>query len=542
MSKIKFVFGSLFSLSGLLTLLACLPVIALLWTALQGNSEIWEHLIQYVIGPTLLETSLLLLGVGILTILIGTGSAWIVTAYQFRGRAFLDWALLLPLAVPTYIIAYSYIDILHPIGPVQSLLREGLGLDMQQLWFPNIRSVGGGILLLSFVLYPYVYLSTRAMFLMQSASLIDVARSLGLKPDQVFLRVAIPLARPAIAVGTSLVLMETINDIGATEFLGIKTLTLSIYSTWINQADLASATQIAIFMLIIITLLVVVERLGRRRQRYMNSAQRSRLMPAQTVAGVKALSLFVMGLIPIAIGFLVPFSHLLAEAYKRFQYAGFSNDLLQAAINTVTLSSIATLVTLISGFLIVSAARFSKNTLFSRISSLGYAIPGTVLAIGLLLSLGVIDHALADFLEFKLGISAGLIFLGTSFTLIYAYTIRFMAISIGGTESGYNRINSVLDDAGRNLGQTKLGILWHVHCPLLRPAIISAALLIFVDCMKELPATLLLRPLNMETLATQLYAEASRGTYEDGAIAALLMVLVGLIPVILLARMSKNNT
>ena len=541
MSKIKFVFGSLFSLSGLLTLLACLPVIALLWTALQGNSEIWEHLIQYVIGPTLLETSLLLLGVGILTILIGTGSAWIVTAYQFRGRAFLDWALLLPLAVPTYIIAYSYIDILHPIGPVQSLLREGLGLDMQQLWFPNIRSVGGGILLLSFVLYPYVYLSTRAMFLMQSASLIDVARSLGLKPDQVFLRVAIPLARPAIAVGTSLVLMETINDIGATEFLGIKTLTLSIYSTWINQADLASATQIAIFMLIIITLLVVVERLGRRRQRYMNSAQRSRLMPAQTVAGVKALSLFVMGLIPIAIGFLVPFSHLLAEAYKRFQYAGFSNDLLQAAINTVTLSSIATLVTLISGFLIVSAARFSKNTLFSRISSLGYAIPGTVLAIGLLLSLGVIDHALADFLEFKLGISAGLIFLGTSFTLIYAYTIRFMAISIGGTESGYNRINSVLDDAGRNLGQTKLGILWHVHCPLLRPAIISAALLIFVDCMKELPATLLLRPLNMETLATQLYAEASRGTYEDGAIAALLMVLVGLIPVILLARMSKNN-
>lgn len=542
MSKIKFVFGSLFSLSGLLTLLACLPVIALLWTALQGNSEIWEHMIQYVIGPTLLETSLLLLGVGILTILIGTGSAWIVTAYQFRGRAFLDWALLLPLAVPTYIIAYSYIDILHPIGPVQSLLREGLGLDMQQLWFPNIRSVGGGILLLSFVLYPYVYLSTRAMFLMQSASLIDVARSLGLKPDQVFLRVAIPLARPAIAVGTSLVLMETINDIGATEFLGIKTLTLSIYSTWINQADLASATQIAIFMLIIITLLVVVERLGRRRQRYMNSAQRSRLMPAQTVAGVKALSLFVMGLIPIAIGFLVPFSHLLAEAYKRFQYAGFSNDLLQAAINTVTLSSIATLVTLISGFLIVSAARFSKNTLFSRISSLGYAIPGTVLAIGLLLSLGVIDHALADFLEFKLGISAGLIFLGTSFTLIYAYTIRFMAISIGGTESGYNRINSVLDDAGRNLGQTKLGILWHVHCPLLRPAIISAALLIFVDCMKELPATLLLRPLNMETLATQLYAEASRGTYEDGAIAALLIVLVGLIPVILLARMSKNNT
>ncbi len=537
----KFAFRPLFSLSGLLTLLACLPVLALVWTALQGNSEIWQHLIRYVIPPTLVETSVLLLGVGVLTILIGTGSAWIVTAYQFRGRAFLDWALLLPLAVPTYIIAYSYIDILHPIGPVQSLLRDGLGLDMQQFWFPNIRSVWGGIFLLSFVLYPYVYLSTRAMFLMQSASLIEVARSLGLKPNQVFLRVAMPLARPAIAVGTSLVLMETINDIGATEFLGIRTLTLSIYSTWINQSDLASAAQIAIFMLMIITFLVIVERLGRRKQRYMNSAQRSRLMPAQPVTGSRALTLFVLGLIPVTIGFLIPFSHLLVESYKRIQYAGFSEYLLQASINTLTLASIATFITILVGFFIVSAARFSRTTWFSRISSLGYAIPGTVLAIGLMLSLGALDHAVADFFEFQLGISTGLLFLGTSFTLIYVYAVRFLAISIGSIESGYNRIHAVLDDAARNLGQNKRGILWRVHFPLLRPAIISAALLIFVDCMKELPATLLLRPLNMETLATQLYAEASRGTYEDGAIAALLIVLVGLIPVILLARMSKNS-
>jgi iron(III) transport system permease protein len=537
----KFAFSALFSLSGLLTLLACLPVLALVWTALQGNSEIWNHLIQYVIPPTLVETSILLLGVGVLTILIGTGSAWIVTAYQFRGRAFLDWALLLPLAVPTYIIAYSYIDILHPIGPVQSLLRDRMGWDMQQLWFLNIRSVWGGIFLLSFVLYPYIYLSTRAMFLMQSASLIEVARSLGLKPNQIFLRVAIPLARPAIAVGTSLVLMETINDIGATEFLGIKTLTLSIYSTWINQSDLASAAQIAIFMLIIITFLVIFERLGRRKQRYMNSAQRSRLMPAQPVTGSKALTLLGLGLIPVCIGFLIPFIHLLVESYKRIQYAGLSDYLLQSSLNTLILASIATFITILIGFFIVSAARFSGNTWFSRISSLGYAVPGTVLAIGLMLSLGVIDHAVADFLEFQLGISTGLLFLGTSFTLIYAYTVRFLAISIGGIESGYNRIHAVLDDAARNLGQNRLGILWRVHFPLLRPAIISAALLIFVDCMKELPATLLLRPLNMETLATQLYAEASRGTYEDGAIAALLIVLVGLIPVILLARMSKNS-
>lgn len=379
------------------------------------------------------------------------------------------------------------------------------------------------------------------MFLMQSASLIEVARSLGLKPNQVFLRVAMPLARPAIAVGTSLVLMETINDIGATEFLGIRTLTLSIYSTWINQSDLASAAQIAIFMLMIITFLVIVERLGRRKQRYMNSAQRSRLMPAQPVTGSRALTLFVLGLIPVTIGFLIPFSHLLVESYKRIQYAGFSEYLLQASINTLTLASIATFITILVGFFIVSAARFSRTTWFSRISSLGYAIPGTVLAIGLMLSLGALDHAVADFFEFQLGISTGLLFLGTSFTLIYVYAVRFLAISIGSIESGYNRIHAVLDDAACNLGQNKRDILWRVHFPLLRPAIISAALLIFVDCMKELPATLLLRPLNMETLATQLYAEASRGTYEDGAIAALLIVLVGLIPVILLARMSKNS-
>ena len=534
-------FNFLFSLSGLLTLLACLPVVALIWTALQGDSEIWGHLLRYVIPHTLAETGILLLGVGILTILIGTGSAWIVTAYQFRGRAFLDWALLLPLAVPTYIIAYSYIDILHPIGPVQSILRDGFNLELQQFWFPNIRSVWGGIFLLSFVLYPYVYLSTRAMFLMQSASLIEVARTLGLKPDQVFLRVAIPLARPAIAVGTSLVLMETINDIGATEFLGIKTLTLSIYSTWTNQSDLAGAAQIAIFMLMIITLLVLVERLGRRKQRYMNSAQRSRLMPAQSVKGTKALLLLGLGLIPVCIGFLIPTSHLLVESYKRIQYAGFSDYLIQASINTLILASLATVVTILIGFFIVSAARFSKHHWFSRISSLGYAIPGTVLAIGLMLALGKIDHTIADFLEFKLGIHTGLLFLGTSFTLIYAYAVRFLAISVGGIESGYNRIHGVFDDAARNLGQNSFAILWRVHLPLLRPAIISAALLIFVDCMKELPATLLLRPLNMETLATQLYAEASRGTYEDGAVAALLIVLVGLIPVILLAKLGKTT-
>ncbi|MBF7682807.1 iron ABC transporter permease [Acinetobacter sp. B5B] len=535
----RFKFG--FWLSCLLALLACLPIIALLWTALQGNSDIWLHLIQYIIPPTLINTFILLIGVGIMTILIGTGSAWLVTAYEFKGRAILDWALLLPLAVPTYIIAYSYIDLLHPIGPIQSLLRDDLGIQHINTFIPNIRSLWGCIFLLSFVLYPYVYLSTRALFMMQSASFIEVSKTLGFGPIQLFYRVAIPLARPAIAVGTSLALMETINDVGATEFLGVKTLTLSIYSTWVNQSNLAGAAQIAIFMLVIITILVTIERMGRRKQRYHVASQRGRPMTPTQLGKYNGIFVFLVGLMPVWFGFIIPTSYLTVEAFKRIQFNGFSEQLLQISLNTLSLSLIATLVTVVIGIIITSTMRFTGNSAIVRFASLGYAVPGTVLAIGLMLALGFIDRSVGDFLEFKMGISTGLLFLGTTFTVIYAYSTRFLAIAIGSTEAGYHRISPSLDDAARNLKRQSGSILYKIHLPLLRPALVSAALLIFVDCMKELPATLLLRPINLETLATFLYAEASRGTYEDGAIAALLIVIVGLIPVILLAYVSKKR-
>lgn len=535
----RFKFG--FWLSCLLALLACLPIFALLWTAFQGDTQIWLHLVQYIIPPTLTNTLILLLGVGILTIFVGTSSAWLVTAYHFKGRSILDWALLLPLAVPTYIIAYSYIDLLHPIGPIQTMLRNGLNISNANMFVPNIRSLWGCIFLLSFVLYPYVYLSTRALFMMQSASFMEVSRTLGLKPLQLFYRVAIPLARPAIAVGASLALMETINDVGATEFLGVKTLTLSIYSTWVNQSNLSGAAQIAMFTLVIITFLVIIERLGRRKQRYNTASQRSRPLTPIQITGYKGFLFLVIGFIPVIFGFIIPTSYLTVEAFKRIQFNGFSDQLLQVSINTLLLSLTATLVTLIIGMVITSSIRFTGKTILGRLASLGYAVPGTVLAIGLMLSLGFIDRTVGDFLEFQMGIPTGLLFLGTTFTVIYAYSARFLAIAIGSTEAGYNRINPALDDAARNLKRKPIAILYGIHLPLLRPALVSAALLIFVDCMKELPATLLLRPMNMETLATFLYAEASRGTYEDGAIAALLIVLVGLIPVILLAYVSQKR-
>lgn len=522
-------------------LLTCLPIFALLWTALQGNTDIWLDLIQYTIPPTLINTLFLLVGVGTCTTLIGTSTAWLVTAYEFKGRAILDWALLLPLAVPTYIIAYSYIDLLHPIGPIQTLLRDGFGIQQANAFIPQIRNLWGCIFLLSFVLYPYVYLSTRALFIMQSASFLEVARTLGLGPFKLFFRVAIPLARPAIAVGTSLALMETINDVGATEFLGVKTLTLSIYSTWINQSNLAGAAQIAIFMLVIISILVTIERIGRRKQRYTSSTQRNRPMTPIQVTGYQRFVFLSVGTVPILLGFVIPTSYLVYQAIQRIQFNGFSSQLIHISLNTLYLSLIATVVTLIIAIIIASTMRFTEKTIVGRLASLGYAMPGTVLAIGLMLALGFIDRSVGDFLEFKIGIPTGLLFLGTTFTLIYAYSTRFLAIAIGGTEAGYNRINLNLDDAARNLKRKPIAIIKQIHLPLLRPALISAALLIFVDCMKELSATLLLRPINMDTLATFLFAEASRGTYEDGAIAALLIVLVGLIPVILLAHINKKH-
>lgn len=532
--------------TGGIALLVLMPVAALVWTALGGDASLWPHLLRHVLPPTILDTLLMLAGTGLLVIAIGTGSAWLVTAYDFRGRALLDWALLLPLAVPTYIVAYAYMDILHPIGPLQTGLRALLGLEgPRDLQLPDIRSLWGCVLLLGFVLYPYVYLTTRAMFLMQSASLLEAARTLGQGRHGMFLRVALPLARPAVAVGASLALMEAINDIGASEFLGVRTLTTSIYATWVNRSDLAGAAQIALTLLVIVAALLLLERAGRRRQRYNLSAQRARRMAPQRLRGWRAGTAFTLGFLPVLIGFLAPAIYLVGESVKRFRFAGFPPGLLEVTWNTVWLASLATVVTLLLGLVVAWSVRLRPGPLsrtLERGASLGYAVPGTVLAIGLLLPLGWLDGWLGDTLEDHFGIVTGLLILGSGAALIYAYAARFLAVSTGSLESGLSRVPPSLDQAARTLGETPGGMLRRVHLPLIRPALAAAALLVFVDCMKELPATLLLRPLNLETLATTLYAEAARGTYEEGAIAALIIVLAGLLPVILLARVGRTET
>ncbi len=523
--------------------LAVLPVATIALIATASTGDLWTHVLTYVLPQATRNTLTLLLGTGIIVTLVGAGTAWLVTAYDFPGRGVLEWALLLPLAVPTYIMAYAYLDVLSPLGPVQGLIRDILGYSSpREFRLPDIRAMWGCILVFGFVLYPYVYFTTRAMFLTQAANLIEVARTLGSSRRGVFWRVALPLARPAIAVGVSLALMEALNDVGAAQFLGVRTLTASVYTTWIIRHDLPGAAQIAMAMLVLVVTLIMVERWARRNQRYAHDPQRARPMVPVRLRGIPAMVALLLGLLPIVIGFVGPALYLALEAWKRFQFAGISPFIWRATVNTVTLSAMATVVVLAAGFAVVYAARLRRGAMTSallRISALGYAVPGTVLAIGILVPVAALDRFVDQSARAWFGWSTGLLILGSGAALIYAYAARFLAIASGGVEAGMTRIPISLDHASRTLGQTPSGTLLRVHLPLSRAALTAAGLLVFVDCMKELPATLLLRPLNVETLATLLYGEAVRGTYEEAAIAALAIIVIGILPVVLLARSGK---
>ena len=530
--------------SGVITCLVLAPVAALAVTASRGSADLWRHLFAYVLPVATRDTVVLLAGVGLVTGAVGAAAAWLVTAYEFPGRRFLNWALLLPLAVPTYIVAYAYLDVLHPVGPVQTAVRAVLGFDgPRQFRLPDVRSMPGCILLLGLVLYPYVYLPVRAMFLMQASNLLDAARTLGAGRRAVFFRIALPLARPAIAVGVSLALMEALNDIGAAEFLGVRTLTVSVYTTWVTRSDLPGAAQIALAMLALVVSMVLLEHWARRRRRYANDAQGPRPMVPHRLTGLRAVGAFVCGLTPVVLGFIVPASYLAVESARRVWFAGISSAIISEARNTVLVSVVATAVTMACAVVVVYAVRVTRNhaaATLIRASSVGYAIPGSVLAIGVLpVAIGA-DRVIDALWGPLTGSSVGLLMLGSGTALVYAYVVRFLAIGAGGMESGFSRVSPSLDEAARTLGERAASRLRRIHLPLTRPALVSAALLVFVDCMKELPATLLLRPLGFETLATHLYAEAARGTYEDAAIAALLIVLAGLAPVIMLARVDQS--
>lgn len=521
-----------------------LPLGAIVWIALTPTGDIWGHLLATVLPGSLQTTLLLMLGVGVTTCITGVLTAWLVTMCNFPGRRLLDWALLVPLAVPTYIVAFAYVEVLDYTGPVQSLLRGVFGFKTSRdYWFPEIRSLGGAIFVMGAVLYPYVYLTTRASFLIQSSSTLDVSRTLGASPYGLFFRVALPLARPAIAIGVSLALMECLNDIGAVTFFGVKTLTFSVYDTWLNRSSLGGAAQLALAMLAMVFLLLWLERFGRRKQRFDSGGSKHRPPTRFDLSGWQSALALILCLAPIFAGFVIP-GLLLADRASRRLDDVFASGFLQAIWNSFYLASIAALLTVVISIALAYALRINGRGPLKaavRLASIGYAIPGTVLAIGILVPLAGFDNFLDARMEAWFGIDTGLLLLGSGAGLVYAYVVRFLAVSYGQVEGGFGRITPHLDMAARTLGRNTGQTLTQVHLPILKPVLLSAALLSFVDCMKELPATILLRPFNFETLATTVFEAASREAFEEAALPSLAIVLVGLIPVIYLARSSATS-
>jgi iron(III) transport system permease protein len=521
----------------LLAGLMALPLVTIAVLSLGSQESVWPHLVRTVLPAAVADTALLLAGVGALTIAAGTGAAWLVTMYRFPGRGLLDRLLVLPLAMPTYIVAYCYVELLDFSGPVQAALRATFGWhSAKDYWFPEVRSLPGAVLVLTAVLYPYVYLSARASFVQQSICVLEVARTLGRTSAGAFWAVALPLARPALAAGVALALMECLNDFGAVQYLGVSTLTVSIYATWLQRSNLAGAAQIALVTLLFVVALLAAERAARGRSQFHHTTGRYRSIPFSDLDGWRGYAAAALCSLPVVAGFAAPFAVLLVQASAHVSDA-FASGFWRATANSIGIASVAAVATVALGLALAYARRLAPNAVVRpvvRAAGLGYAMPGTVLALGLLIPLAAFDNQVDAMLRSLLGVSSGLLLSGSLFAVVLAYTIRFLAVSLGALEAGFERLSPNLDAAARTLGETALSALRRVHMPLLLPALGAAALLVFVDGMKELPATLLLRPFNFETLATHVYSYAALEQFEQAALGALTIVVIGLAPVLML--------
>ncbi|MFA9549806.1 MAG: ABC transporter permease [Hyphomicrobium sp.] len=516
-----------------------LPVATVFVLALAPEENIWPHLLRTVLPGAVVRTLLLAGGVAVIAFAVGTATAWLVTMYRFTGREILDRLLVLPLAVPTYIVAYCYVELFDYAGPVQTGMRSFFGwTSPTDYWFPQVRSLGGAVFIFASVLYPYVYLTARASFAQQSVCALEVARTLGRSPLGAFFEVALPLARPAIAAGVALVIMECLNDLGAVQYLGVDTLSASIYATWLQRSNLGGAAQLSAIMLVFVAALFAIERKARSGARTHHTTGRYRAIPFQDLQGWQGAVAAMLAALPVLFGFVVPLVVLVQNAMTHASGA-IAGGYISAARNSLLLSCIAGFAAVSVALTLGYAHRVAGNGFIRpavRLAGLGYAVPGTVLAIGLLIPLAAIDNRVDAIFRSTFGISTGLLLSGSLVAITLAYVIRFLAVALGQIEAGLGRISPSLDAAARTLGETALSTLWRVHFPLLLPPLGAAALLVFVDCMKELPATLLLRPFNFETLATHVYTLASIEQLEQAALGALTIILVGLIPVLLLHR------
>lgn len=522
-----------------IAVLVSLPIVAVLWLALFPEENIWPHLFSTVLPTYVINTLLLMLGVAAGTFTIGVGTAWLVTHYNFTGRGVFVWALLLPFAVPAYVIAFIYTDLLEYSGPLQSAARQFFGWrSAADYYFPSIRTLPGAICMMVLVLYPYVYLLARAAFLEQSASLLEAARVLGQPRHKGFFTISLPLARPAIAVGVAMALMESLNDFGTVDYFAVRTLTSGIYDVWLSMDNLGGGAQIASLLLTFVLILLALERVSRRHQKqFQPSASRFRPLNRTTLTGWRNLTMCALCGLPVILGFLVPAFVLIQYATAYFSVS-WTPEFRQTALNSLLLSSTAALIAVSLGVFFAYSTRINKSRLLqfcTRLASSGYALPGAVLAIGIMIPFAAFDNTIDAFARRYFGFSTGLLLSGTIAALLFAYVVRFLAVAYGSVESSLGKITPSMDMAARSLGQRPVKMLWKVHIPMMRSGIITAFLVVFVDCMKELPATLVLRPFNFDTLATHVYQFASDELIGESALAALLIVVTGLIPVILLS-------
>ena len=518
------------------------PVLSVVWIAFHPVENIWPHLAQSVLPRYLRTTFLLMAMVAALTASVGTGAAWLVSMYDFPGRRWLDHALLFPLAIPAYVGAYALVDVLDYGGPVQGALRAAMGwTSARDYWFPETRSLWAAGLVLSAALYPYVYLLARAAFREQSGCTYEVARALGQGPWGLFRRVGLPMARPAIAAGVALAMMETLADYGSITYFGVQTLTAGIFSTWLDGGNAGGAAQIACVVLGLIVTLVALERVSRRNARFHRVGRSQRPIARTQLDGRQGWIAFALCFLPFACGFLLPVGVMLFHA-SQAPAQWLAPGLLVALKNTLLVAGLASLATVAAALLAVYGLRLSGSAAgrwLLPLTTLGYATPGAVLAVGLLIPLAALDHRLADGIEALTGTDPGLMITGTAFALGLAYLVRFFGVAQGAVESAFGRVSPSLPMAARSLGRGPGGALRAVYLPMMRGSVLTALLVVFVDCVKELPATLLRRPFNYNTLSTRVFELASLERLSEAAPAALLVMGIGLAAVAVLARTNR---
>lgn len=521
-----------------IALLISIPILTVVFSVFTPSGEIWNHLAETVLGDYVRNSLLLISGVSVGAILFGVSSAWLITMCEFPGRRIFEWASILPFAIPAYLMAYIYTDFLDIAGPFQTTIRNLFGLGIEEYWFPNIRSVEGAILIMSLAFYPYVYMLARSSFLEQSTSLLEASRIMGYSTWQSFFKVALPVARPGIAAGLALALMETLNDFGTVQYFGVQTFTTGIYRTWFGLGDRPAAAQLAAFLMAFIVILLILERYTRNKisNEKANSTRFKRLNRFN-LNGFKSGLAFSVCFLPVLAGFILPVILLLEMFFSNLNYLDF--HFIELAFNSFTVSAITGILAVSIALIMAYSARLNPTKsvkFFNRVSSLGYAIPGSVIAVGVLIPFGVFDNALDSFFRENLGFSSGLLLSGTVFAMVFAYLVRFLSVSFGGVEASMEKITPNMDEAARGMGYRFSKVLRKIHIPMMSGGLLTAGLLVFVDVMKELPATLIVRPFNFDTLAVQVYRYASDERLAESAGAALMIVLVGIIPVIIISR------